>query len=245
MAATSTVHRAVFSSKAPQTTPVRSLCCGFACKPTMRTREPSLSVGAASAVDCESGTFGVRDIRTCVPFNGGSVASFFVEEGDGVDSPRDSPDAVADAGSARTTSMSAGAETQGAARLADTKRAADIDCGCFGARVLPNTISTAVKIKPSGTAAETCLASSCRMQPAHHSVRCMSKRQNASQTAVHAKAAPSPSSTSSSADASLHILWGGRQSSRFTSAIVPLGATSITNSREPSPREFRTVTCTA
>jgi hypothetical protein len=51
-----------------------------------------------------------------------------------------------------------------------------------------------------------------------------------------------PFSTSTSVDASLHMLWGGRQSSCFTSAIVvPLTGASTTNERVPSPRELRTV----
>jgi len=54
-----------------------------------------------------------------------------------------------------------------------------------------------------------------------------------------------PFSTSTSVDASLHMLCGGRQSSRFTSAIVPLAGASTTNARVPSPRELRTVTLMA
>ena len=57
--------------------------------------------------------------------------------------------------------------------------------------------------------------------------------------------APLPLSTSTSMDASLHMLWGGRQSRCFTSAMVPLAGASKTKARVPSPRELRTVTLTA
>jgi hypothetical protein len=55
-----------------------------------------------------------------------------------------------------------------------------------------------------------------------------------------------PFSTRTSVDASLHMLWGGRQSSCFTSAmVVQLSGASTTNARVPSPRELRTVTLIA
>jgi hypothetical protein len=41
------------------------------------------------------------------------------------------------------------------------------------------------------------------------------------------------------------MLWGGRQSSCFTSSIVPLAEASTTNKRVPSLRERRTVTLIA
>jgi len=50
-----------------------------------------------------------------------------------------------------------------------------------------------------------------------------------------------PFSTSTIVDASLHMLWGGRQSSCFTSAIVPLAGASTANKRMLSPRELRTI----
>jgi hypothetical protein len=63
---------------------------------------------------------------------------------------------------------------------------------------------------------------------------------------VCAMAAPLPFSTSTSVDASLHIMrWGGRQSSCFTSTIVSLAGASTTNAHVPSPRELRTVTLVA
>ena len=55
-------------------------------------------------------------------------------------------------------------------------RAAHVDCGCDGARGLPHTRATAVNITPCVAAAEASAASSPRMQPARHSVRCRSKR---------------------------------------------------------------------
>jgi hypothetical protein len=72
---------------------------------------------------------------------------------------------AADTGGEGVTSVAVGAETLGEARKAG---AADVDCGCVGGSRLPGTISTAVKNKPSATAAEANSASSCRMHPVHH-----------------------------------------------------------------------------
>ena len=134
------------------------------------------------------------------------------------------------------TSMAVGAGTEGAARWAGGARAAHVDCGCDGARGLPHTRTTAVIIRSCVAAAEASAASSRRMQPARHSVRCSAN------SGARATAAPSPFSTSSSADASLHTLWGGRQSSRFTSATVLRADASTTNTRLPSPPELRNAT---
>ena len=129
----------------------------------MRTREPSCNVAAAGAGDC---------------------AAVFAGEEDGADSRPDAAVAAADAGHGTATSaasqfvvsMAVGAETEGAVQWAGGARAAHVDCGCDGALGLPHTRTTAVNITPCVAAAEASAASSPRMQPARHSVRCRSKR---------------------------------------------------------------------
>jgi hypothetical protein len=163
-AATSTVHRPVSSSKPPRTTPIRPFICGAACKPSMRTREPSFTVAAACAGDCGA-------------------------EEDGADSEPDVAVAAADAGDGIATSaasqivisMAVGAGMEGATRRVGGAR---VECGCVGAQGLPHASSTAVKMTPSVASAAVGASLSRRMQPARHSVRC---RPNALQKAVCAR----------------------------------------------------------
>ena len=59
---------------------------------------------------------------------------------------------------------------------------------------------------------------------------------------AHATAAPLPFSDSTSVDASLHTLCGGRQSSCFTSPMLTFAGAARKNKQRPLPLQLRIVT---